>query len=110
MFEARDMSEARGAPKDQTDLAEHAQNGLETALKAARRPDPENGPHHQAQVEGRALHEIPLEDVLSPSQVHSAHRAGLEAVSEGAFEQFSASAHQRLATLARQPTAVRVRS
>src|SRR5882672_2610177 len=77
------------------EVAPQRGEGRKTALQAARGADSEQLTHHEAQIEGRDVHEIALEDVESAAQVHAAHAAGLQTVREAALDHLAALAHPR---------------
>ena len=64
--------------------------GAGAALEAARRPDAEQLPHEQPEIQAADLQEQALEDVAVSAQVHAAHPSGCVEMRMGTFEAFTA--------------------
>ena len=62
--------------------------------------------HHQTQVEAAHMSQLPLEYVLSTSQMAASHATRFVAVGEAAFNQFPAPLQQVLAVVALHPPPV----
>ena len=86
--------ERRGARYEAPEAAQCEQQGVAegigAALEAARRPDAEQLPHEQPEIQAADLQEQALEDVAVSAQVHAAHPSGCVEMRIGTFEAFTA--------------------
>jgi hypothetical protein len=80
----------------------------QAALEAARRADPEESPHPEAEIERASMHEQPLQHALVTADVRAAKPAGLVEMRARSLEQFPASAEQPFAAVAANAAAIRV--
>ena len=80
--------------------------GAGAALEAARRPDAEQLPHEQPEIQAADLQEQALEDVAVSAQVHAAHPSGCVEMRIGTFEAFTAPTRHPLTACARNPSPV----
>ena len=80
--------------------------GAGAALEAARRPDAEQLPHEQPEIQAADLQEQALEDVAVSAQVHAAHPSGCVEMRIGTFEAFTAPTQQPLTACAANPSPV----
>src|SRR5688572_4519539 len=80
----------------------------QAALEGARRADPDEHPHPEAEIECTGMHEQPLQHVLVAAGVRAAKSASLVEMRARSLEQFSAAAKEPFAAAASDATAIRV--
>ena len=78
------------------------------ALEGARRADPEERSHPQAEIECASVHEQPLQHVLMAADVRAAEATGFVEMRAWSLEQFPASAEEPFTAAAPDATAIRV--
>lgn len=94
--------QARSEPMD------HAENSPNDPLEGPRRPDSKERPQQEAQIEGAAVDEEPLENVLVSSKVRSAHSSRFVHVRERALHTFASLSVKALAPFAADPSSIRI--
>ena len=70
------------------------------------RPDAEQLPHEQPEIQAADLQEQALEDVAVSAQVHAAHPSGCVEMRLGTFEAFTAPTQQPITACAANPSPV----
>src|SRR5258708_1110067 len=66
-----------------------AKKGLQSPLESPWGPDPDPGPHHQAQVEPGGVNKEAFEDVRVTPEVGASHAPGFVQVRERALDQLA---------------------
>src|SRR6266852_9500531 len=71
------------------EACERAKKGLQSPLESPWGPDPDPGPHHQAQVEAGGVNEEAFEDVRVTPEVGASHAPGFVQVRERTLDQLA---------------------
>src|SRR5258708_8461921 len=90
------------------EACERAKKGLQSPLESPWGPDPDPGPHHQAQVEAGGVNKESLQDVRVTAEVGASHAPGFVKVRERTLDQLTSHPVQPLASLTPDPPTIRV--
>src|SRR5258708_33045976 len=90
------------------EACERAKKGLQSPLESPWGPDPDPGPHHQAQVEAGGVNKESLQDVRVTAEVGASHAPGFVKVRERTLDQLASHPVQPLASLTSDASAIGV--
>lgn len=102
------MRSSRKAPREIANRASELRRACRAPWESPGAPDPDPGPHHQAQVEAGRVNQHAFQDVRVTPEMGASHAPGFVQVRETALDQLATHPVQPLASLTSDAPAIGV--